>query len=218
MWRLTPADLLQLKGGGGARFVYFVDRLIRAEAAFGGLLQAAIATQLRVNIKDGGVDTEVKGSIPQDRVGWFSVPTCWQFKTEDLAQIDDEVKTRRQNDLQKEINKPYVKELIKKGYGYRLCVLTDLTPSKLADWESQLKAEAIAIDAGAPAPRVVHGGFLLEWAERFPGVVAWLRNMTQGVFHWEAWATNRRAVTQTYVPNSEWDGVRGDAQARPRTC
>jgi hypothetical protein len=59
VWRLNLADLLQLKGAGGERFAHFMDRLIRAEAAGGGLPQAEIATQLRVNITDGGVDTEV---------------------------------------------------------------------------------------------------------------------------------------------------------------
>jgi hypothetical protein len=187
--------------------VHFVDRLIRAEAACGGISQSEVATQLRVNIKDEGVDTEVRRAIPHDK-GWFAVATCWQFKAVDAKDIDDKKKKTKKNTLQHEIHKPYTEELIKKGFGYRLCLLGDLTPKKLQEWESQLKAEAHAINPHAPDPRVIHGGHLIAWAERFPGIVAWFHDRTQGVFHWEAWQRNRRAVTPKYVPNGNWDGVR----------
>ena len=135
MWILNHTDLLQLKGRGGERFAHFMDRLICAEAASGGLPQSEIAAQLRVNIPDRGVDTEVRQAIPNDKTGWFTVPTCWQFKSEEAKSIDDKDKSKNRkkktNDLQNEIRKPYVKELIKKGYGYRLCVLDDLTPTKV---------------------------------------------------------------------------------------
>ena len=189
MWSLIPADLFQLKGGGGERFVHFVDRLIRAEAACAGLAQAEIETQLRVNIKDGGVDTEVRQAIPCSKTGWFEVPTCWQFKAMDAKDIE-------KNDLQSEIKKPYAKKLIQMGYGYRLCLLGDLAPSEFQEWESQLNSEATAINPQTPAPRVIHGGHLLDWAECFPGIIANLRNWPQGVFHWDAWAANCRAVTR----------------------
>ena len=210
--------------------------------------QAEIATQLRVNIKDGGVDTVVGKAIPRDSEGWFAIPTCWQFKAVEAIDIDDKPKktkslfqklagpvfnrpggpkTRstagwkpapqafgtdsKKNALQEEINKPYVRKLIADGYGYRLCLLGDLTPEKLIeDWEAQLKQEVLAINPQAPDPRVVHGGHLLHWAKRFPAIVVRLRNWTQGGFHWDAWQDNCRAVTPTYVLNPEpvWEGLR----------
>ena len=208
MWRLNPKDLAPLKGGGGEPFVHFMDRLIRAEAACGGLAQSEIANQLRVNIKDGGVDTQVKMAIPHDKAGWFAVPTCWQFKAVDGSDIKDRVYKRKKNDLQKEITKPYVKQLIQEGYGYRLCLLGDLAPSKLKVWEAQLKKEALAINPQAPVPLVVHGGHLLHWAERFPALVAQLRNWSDKGLTWEAWQANCRVVTLKYVPNPEWETVR----------
>src|SRR5262249_20713401 len=89
MWKLSPGELLQLKGAGGERVAHFVDRLIRAEAARGGLPQSELLTQLRANIKDGGVDTQVRRAIPGDPTGWLSVPTCWQFKSVEASDIDD---------------------------------------------------------------------------------------------------------------------------------
>ena len=56
-------------------------------------------------------------------------------------------------------------------------------------------------------PRVIHGGDLRAWAERFPAVIAWLRDLTQEVLHWDAWEKNCWKVTQVYVRNPLWDDV-----------
>ena len=205
MWRLNPNDFAQFRGGGGQRFAHFVDRLIRATADRGGLPQSEIQTQLRVNIKDGGVDTQVKAAIPEDSSGWFSAPTCWQFKSVEAGDINDKEYKKKRNDLQVEINKPFARELIQQGYAYRLCILGDLAPPKVDKWERQLRVEADRINASAPDPCVLHGGSLLHWGERFPAIVAWVRNMTQDLLHWEAWEQICREVTRKYVPNSAWN-------------
>jgi hypothetical protein len=208
MWKLRPDELLRLKGGGGEPFVHFVDQLIRAEAAKGGLSQSEVATQLRVNIKDGGVDTQVSQAIPRDPTGWFGVPTCWQFKSVGADEIIDKKYKTKKNSLQAEINKHYVKKLIEQDYAYRLCLLGDLTPMKRQDWEEQLKVEAKRINPDAPDPRVVDGGHLLDWTERFPAIVASLRGLTLDVLHWEAWKQNCHKVTQVYVSNPLWKHAR----------
>ena len=207
MWKLKPGELRQLEGNGD-RFAQFVDRLIRAEAAMGGLLPSEVRTQLLSNIKDGGVDTQVTRAIPSDRSGWFSVPTCWQFKSVEAKVIKDRRLKKKKNDLQQEINKPYARKLIEQGYGYRFCLLGGLSPPKLKDWEEQLKDEVQRIHTGAADPRVIHGSDLLAWAERFLGVVAWLRNSTQEGLYWEAWEKNCRKVTEVYVSNPLWEDVR----------
>lgn len=208
MWNLSLSDLRQLKGSGGERFAHFVDRLIRAQAALGGLPQSEIETQLRVHIKDGGVDTQVKSAILNDQSGWFDAPTCWQFKSVDASEINDRLEEKKWNELQEEIHKSFVEELIKDGFAYRFCILGDLTPQKVKEWENILSKEASAINTEAPPARVIHGGLLLPWAEQFPGVIAWLRPLMPCVFHWETWRSNCRDTTPEYVPNSEWEQVR----------
>lgn len=208
MWNLSPGELGQLRGAGGERFAHFMDRLIRAETARAGVPQSEIQTQLRVNIRDGGADTEVKQALPGSPTGWFGVPTCWQFKAVDGKDIGDRPMKTKRNELQEEIHKPYVEKLISRGYGYRLCILGDLPPPKVSEWESQLKTEAQSINPSAPDPRVVHGGHLPEWGERFPAVIARLRHWTKGILHWEAWSRNCRSLTRHYVPNPNWKAVR----------
>ncbi len=208
MWKLNPRDLLQFKGNG-EHFAHFVDRLIRAEAALGGLLQSDIRTPVRAHVRDGGVDAQITQAIPRDRSGWFGVPTCWQFKSLEAKSINDrKYKSKKRNDLQQALNEPYAAELIAEGYGYRFCLLGDISPPKITDWEKQLGEGARRIRSDAASPRVIHGRDLLAWAERFPAVIAWLRNMTQEVLHWDAWEKNCCEVTPAYVPNPSWGAVR----------
>jgi|SRR5271170_4064972 len=87
MFKLNGQDLLLLKGNGGAKFVRFVDCLIRAEAHVGDLPQSEIDTQVRVNICDGGVDTRVNAAVPNDRSGYLGGPTCWQYKAETASEL-----------------------------------------------------------------------------------------------------------------------------------
>jgi hypothetical protein len=210
MWKLNPTELLQFKGDG-PRFSNFVDRMIRAEAATSGLIQSEIRTQLRVHIPDGGVDTEVRAAFPHDRTGWFGIPTCWQFKAQEAKDIGPA-------DLRKEINKPYVQELVKKGYGYRICLLGDLTPEKETEWEGVLNDEAKNINSAAALARVVHGGDLLQWAERVPAIVLWIRGGSFAVFHLDAWRQSCHASTPKYVANPEWEPFRQQIRQQGSFC
>jgi hypothetical protein len=200
MWNLQPSDLAVLKGEGN-RFAIFVQRLIRAEAARGGLPQSEIETQLRSHIADGGVDTRVRAAIPNDGSGWFAVPTVWQFKAVEASSIGS-------SKLRKELAGAFVRSLIETGYGYRFCLLDDVTPKKTQAWEELLGDEIAKFAPAAPKPRVVHGAHLLSWAERFPALIAWLRDRTSDGLHWDSWSSNCRAVTPSYVPNPAWQPIR----------
>ncbi|MEM9272689.1 MAG: hypothetical protein AAGA80_06960 [Cyanobacteria bacterium P01_F01_bin.143] len=125
MWTINSYNIFALRTPGGDRFTEFVDALIRAEAYVQGVPLSEISTNLRTNLGDGGVDTEVKQDMLHDNTGWFNVPTCWQYKATTFAGIYS-------SNLIKEINKSYSTELIKKGYGYRFCICDDLTPEKKA--------------------------------------------------------------------------------------
>jgi hypothetical protein len=208
MWKLRSNDLLQFRGAGGERFAQFVDQLIRAEALTGGLSQSEVLTQLRVNIGDGGVDSQVRKAIPKDVSGWFSVPTCWQYKAVEAKDINDKKYKKKKNQLQEAIHEPYVEELIGRGFGYRFCVLGDLTAKKVEEWEAMLGEEARRICSDAAAACVVDGSQLLAWAARFPAVVASLTGSTLEILNWDAWTKDCRAVTEVYVANPLWNHFR----------
>ena len=207
MWKCDP-NQLKLLMSAGERYALLMDRIIRAEAALYGVRQDRIQTQIRVNITDGGVDAAVHDAIPKSLKGWFDVPTCWQYKAQPAVAIDDKPRKTKQNDLQLEIHKPHVTDLINRGYGFRFCILGDLTNEKVENWEAQLLVEARKINAAAAEPRVVHGGFLPDWIESFPAVLQSLVSQgSAGVLHLEAWRRNITKVVPQYVANSSWNSV-----------
>jgi hypothetical protein len=89
MWTLDPVEFLRFRTSEGRSFTRVVDALIRALAYAGGLPQSEINTNLRTNLPDGGVDTDVRDAIPNDSTGWFKVPTCWQYKATEAASISE---------------------------------------------------------------------------------------------------------------------------------
>ncbi|QDU46862.1 hypothetical protein Mal52_53850 [Symmachiella dynata] len=209
MWQITQNDLNLLRGAGGERFVHFVDMLIYATAAKFGVPYSAIKSQQRVNVPDGGVDTEVDESIPNDVFGWFATKTCWQFKAVDASAINNRTYKTKLNDLQSEVRKDHVQKLIGEGYAFRFCLLGDVTPRKATAWEETLKREVAAINSSAPPPRVVHGADLCKWASHFPAVAISLTSIGDDeILCWSAWQANCIALTAKYVPNKRWNEFR----------
>jgi len=53
-----------------------------------GLLHSfEISTNLRTNLGDKGVTTEVRQAMPTNQIGWMGVPTCWQYKATEFRNI-----------------------------------------------------------------------------------------------------------------------------------
>jgi hypothetical protein len=205
MLALDGNELVLLKGAGGEHFTRFVDGLIRGEAHVGGLSQSEVDTQVRVNIRDGGVDTRVNAPIPRDRTGYMDVPTCWQFKAQTAMELEER---KTEGDpfrfLTEEVSKPEVRRLVELGYGYRFCFLGDLPPEKLAKWEDHLAAECRKMSPASTTPRVVAADKLTAWANRFPAVASMVRPFTQEIFNLDSWRQAVRAVTPEYVPFDGW--------------
>ena len=101
MFQISSYDIFTLRTPGGDRFAEFVDALIRTEAYTRGLPLSEISTNLRTNLSDGGVDTEVRQPIPDSQTGWFGGATCWQYKATQFSGIS-------KSELQQEINREHV--------------------------------------------------------------------------------------------------------------
>lgn len=198
MWQINSSDIFDLRTPGGDRFTEFVDALIRAEAYIMSVPQAEIATNLRTNLGDGGVDTEVRQAIPHSKTGWNSVPTCWQYKATQFAGI-------KLSDLKKEIKKSYSQELIKKGFGYRFCIADDLTPQKKRDWENSLNNEVKKLNTSAPDARVVTASDLAVWANEFPAIVVrFFKTALKKCITLRDWGKEILALTPKSVEIKEW--------------
>ncbi len=96
MWTINSFNVFPLRTPGGDRFTEFVDSLIRVEAYTQGVAFSEISTNLRTNLGDKGVDTEVRQSVPNSKTGWMNVPTCWQYKATAFAGIYPGARSRSQ--------------------------------------------------------------------------------------------------------------------------
>jgi hypothetical protein len=200
VWTVSAADLCRLQGQD-VELTELLNQLLGASTA-GSLPPAALRLTLATRIPDGGVDAAVDGPLPQDRdvMGLFAVPTCWQYKACPTEHIKpSKGKGGQEAALRGEIRKPHAKELIKKGYGYRLCIADCLTPERRALWERWLLDEARKINPEAQPPRVVGADLLAEWCSRYPGVVRRLRPFLGVVHDFRTWDQIESAQTQTFV-------------------
>ncbi|MUG97628.1 hypothetical protein F7734_37045 [Scytonema sp. UIC 10036] len=87
MWTINSYDIFSLKTPGSDRFSEFVDSLIRAQAYAESMPISEVSTNLRTNLGDRGVDSEVRQPMPANLIGWMGVATCWQSKATSYSNI-----------------------------------------------------------------------------------------------------------------------------------
>jgi hypothetical protein len=199
MWTISSAvDIPLLRGGGGQPFTRFVNTILQAQCFAYGIPQTAIATTLRVNVGDGGVDTRIDQRAADDRTGYLGGPSAWQFKAESIARVTD-------SSITDEIQKFYAADLVRRGYAYRVCVCDEMTAEKKEQLNKALNAAAQAIQSGAALCHVLSAWDLAEWANRFPGVMGTVFHRPVTIArHWQAWDATQRAITPNYVLPDGW--------------
>src|ERR1700728_1449792 len=120
---VSSDDLRIFLDGTGRAFVQFMDSVLRASAAKLRIPAADVHTNLKISVPDGGVDSQIdRGG--DDQNGRLVDPTLWQYKAQRLAEIGEAA-------IREEIlgaSKENARELIRRGYAYRLCICDDATP------------------------------------------------------------------------------------------
>lgn len=196
MWRINALNVIHLgRTPGGEIFTEFVDALIRAQAHVGGLDASKIRTNLRVNIPDGGIDTEVVARCAGDTSGWLrDHATVFQYKAREVAGIQEK-------DLVTEIHKPYSEDCIRNGHAYRFCVCDSVASEKKAQWENILTREAREINRQAPEAKVLSADDLAAWACQLPAVALryFKPRLADICLYLEAWGQTITETTPKFV-------------------
>ncbi len=199
MWTITPTELRSLRGGGGEPFAGFVNTLLRAQSFKYGIPDSAISTSRQQNVGDGGVDAQINQGADVDKTGRLRCPSAWQYKAVGSKGITED-------SVCKEIEKRYAAQLVKEGYGYRICVCSELTPEKKEKLEKALNEKATSINPSAKTCYVLSASDLADWANRLPGVVGSFFEWPVTIaLHWQAWEKSETSVTPEYVVPPGWE-------------
>lgn len=198
-WTLTSADIEKLQGGDGSLFRDFLNRLLRAHCHALGVPESVLNTDSR-NMKDGGVDAEMRCAVSTDPCGRLTTESCWQYKAM-AAEGFSEAK------LREAAAASHVVELTKRGYAFRFCIADDLTAQKKENWENWMWDELRKSVSNAPRPQVLTSTDIKDWANRYVAVVLSLRPSNQTFQHLDHWKTNAVNQTPLYVPVLGWQPV-----------
>ena len=205
MWHITAREVMNMTPDpGGDRFTDFVDSVIRAQAHISGIPDSNIHTNLRTNVKDGGVDTRVESAAENDESGWLlGVFTIWQYKAVATRSLD-------RSSLIEEINKNYAKERIVEGYAYRFCVCDSLTDKKKTETEAILNEQIKTINPDAPDAKVLSADDLAAWVNRFPSlVIRYFRpKLADNAQTFESWRESTTAQTNIFIPVPHWEPIK----------
>lgn len=194
MLRLEALEVIQrFRQPGGAEFVSFCNKMIRARCAAAGIAGSSVSMCSRTDARDGGVDTRVDVALPGDSSGYFSVPTVWQFRAAEQSNVSP-------GDLKKEVNKKHAKQRIEEGHGYRFCVCSHLTDERKGSLLVELREAVAEIREDAPAPMVLAVDDLVELVNSFPALVLEYRPGLEGMcVLFDPWGQSVRAVTPAFV-------------------
>ena len=203
MLYIREEEIALLRTPGGQQFTEFVDDLIYTYAYISGATDSDVVTNLRTDIPDGGVDTEVKVAFRIDSTGLFGCSTIWQYKAR-------KSRYSRLPSLKREITKKYSRECILRGYGYRLCICDNLTPERKNIIEQELTISAREINPNSPSVVVLSISDLKRLSERFPAFI--LHFFRPGIeklgLTLEAWGKNICDLTPKYVLDPAWEASR----------
>ncbi len=206
MWSLTLPDVQSLRGAGGTLLAGFVDLLLRAEADRVHVPQAEVHTQLRQNVGDGGVDTRIDRAL-LGGMGFTDVPTGWQYKAVDQPDLNVV-------EIEGELRKHEATRILGLGYGYCVCTTAAVPPHRVTQIEGALLRVAASINPAAPPPRLVTPDMIVEWARRFPMVVAArFRRFPLRALAMPQWTAAITNATPTYFEIEEWRAAAAEIDA-----
>ena len=200
MFPIRAEHIYVLRNSTGKPFTDLMDRLIRSSTAIIGIPPSAVSDNPRTNVADGGVDTEVSGVAASDPWGYFTIRTAWQYKAVATIGLTDDKLTEEIEGR----SKTYIRDLIQKGYGYRMCIADDATAQRKREMEAVLNTAIKKIKADAPDCIVLFAGEIISWANAFPAMAAEVTGSDlAGFFHFQTWEENARSSTRTFVRTPE---------------
>ena len=185
--------------GTGKPFTEFMDSVLRANAAKLGIPPSDVHTNLRTNLPDGGVDSQIDSG--DDLGGYLTERTLWQYKARRFSEITDEL-------VREEIHgasKKYARDLIHKGYAYRLCICEDADPRDKKALQETLHRYVQEVNVAAPPSLILLPSDLADWANHYPAVIGRYLHLPVEKFRsLESWRPSAIGETRVFVPTEHF--------------
>ncbi|MBF7081704.1 hypothetical protein IT084_01740 [Desulfallas sp. Bu1-1] len=172
------------------RAVDFFRRLLWAEAARTGVSLNLIDVPQCINVGDGGLDAFIENATPifDDLIPQGS--TGYQIKASDLQPSQCRKEVHQNNNLDNPL-KPEVKKLLDNNGTYVLVLFGDLTVQNKKKRLSAIQDELQKYGYNEPKVRIYTISQLVGFTERFPSLVALLKNERNQCLAYSAWSLNR---------------------------
>lgn len=188
--------------GTGKPFTAFMDSILRAAAAKLGIAPTEVHTNLRVNLGDGGVDTQIDRGNGADV--YLGSATLWQFKARPFKNFTDGVvREEIQGD-----SKEYARDLIRRGYAYHLCICEDSDARDKKELQELVHGYVTAVNPAALPSLILLPSDIAAWANQYPAVVArHLRLPVEKFCSLESWKASAVAETPIFIATehyAEW--------------
>lgn len=188
-----------------ADFSQFVNRLLEAEVAAGGMAGTALESTYRDNTADGGVDAALRQAT---KTTWIPAgESAWQFKAGDLppAKCKEELE-----------GASYALGILRAGGKYRLVLGDSMTSAKIANRRNALreKANELGISLEPDSIEVIGADGLARWVEQYPALaVSPLLGGAGFVGQtFEEWSRSRRHQGEWITSESRQNAIDGIRQ------
>jgi hypothetical protein len=200
MFRINAENIRLLRDTTGKPFTVRMDSLIRARTSLLRIPAADVWDNSRINLADGGVDTQVNRGSKLDETGYFVAPSAWQYKAMNQSDLKDQV-------IRGEISGPskvYLRKLIADGYAYRMCIADDGPPERKSHIKALLDEEIRKYNPEAPEALVLLASDIFPWVNEYPAIAAeMLGAPTSSVLHFRAWGNQECAQTKIFIQTDE---------------
>ena len=182
---LPVGDLVNL---GPDRAVEFFRRFLWVEAARVGIGRNLIDVPDCINVGDGGIDAFIKDAQPSTDEIIPNGTTGFQIKSKDLGPgpTPYQKELHQGGNLSKSI-KPEIKRILDQGGTYVLVLLADITTQQKTKREEAIREELNRLGYRNPI-RLYTANQLAGFAERFPALVAWLKNDRRQCLFYSSWS------------------------------
>lgn len=186
---LFSLEIKDLTNLGPDRAVSFFRKLLWAEALQVGISRNMIDVPENINVPDGGIDAIIRDANPTSDEVIPQGLTGFQIKSSDLCPSRCKQELHINGDIHNDL-KPEIKQILESDGTYVLVLFADITTQQKRKREEAIKQELEEFGYRNPKIRIYTASQIIEFANRFPAVICYLKPHITSCMPYELWHKN----------------------------